>query len=93
MPIAVHLDHATTAEALELAIGFAEKHGVKFDSIMVDASHADVSGTGRVVSCRAVGFSSCPSLLSASKPSRECQGGGRGASCVERETRTRAFGR
>ena len=43
VPIAVHLDHATTAEALELAIGCAEKHGVKFDSIMVDASHADVS--------------------------------------------------
>jgi fructose-bisphosphate aldolase class II len=42
VPIAVHLDHATTAEALELAIGAAEKHGVKFDSIMVDASHADV---------------------------------------------------
>jgi fructose/tagatose bisphosphate aldolase len=42
VPIAVHLDHATTAEALELAIGCAEKHGVKFDSIMVDASHADV---------------------------------------------------
>ena len=42
VPIAVHLDHATSAEHLELAIGFAEKQGVKFDSIMVDCSHADV---------------------------------------------------
>jgi len=42
VPIAVHLDHATDAEHLELSIGLAEKHGIKFDSIMVDASHADV---------------------------------------------------
>ncbi|WVN89829.1 uncharacterized protein L203_105059 [Cryptococcus depauperatus CBS 7841] len=40
VPIAVHLDHATDAEHLELSIGLAEK-GIKFDSIMVDASHAD----------------------------------------------------
>lgn len=43
VPIAVHLDHATDAEHLELAIGMAEQKGIKFDSIMVDASHADVS--------------------------------------------------
>jgi len=43
VPVAVHLDHATNAEHLELAIGLAEKEGIKFDSIMVDASHADVS--------------------------------------------------
>ncbi|OCF33683.1 tagatose-bisphosphate aldolase [Kwoniella heveanensis CBS 569] len=40
VPISVHLDHATDAEHLELSIGLAEK-GIKFDSIMVDASHAD----------------------------------------------------
>ena len=45
MPIAVHLDHATDVEHLELAIGLAEKKGIKFDSIMVDASHADVRHT------------------------------------------------
>jgi fructose/tagatose bisphosphate aldolase len=45
VPVAVHLDHATNAEHLELAIGLAEKEGIKFDSIMVDASHADVSET------------------------------------------------
>lgn len=43
VPISVHLDHATDEEQLELAVGLAEK-GIKFDSIMVDASHADVSG-------------------------------------------------
>ena len=43
VPIAVHLDHAASDEALELSIGCAEKYGIKFDSIMVDASHADVS--------------------------------------------------
>jgi fructose-bisphosphate aldolase class II len=37
----VHLDHATNDEQLELAVGMAER-GIKFDSIMVDASHADV---------------------------------------------------
>jgi fructose/tagatose bisphosphate aldolase len=42
VPVAVHLDHATDAAHLELAIGLAEKEGIKFDSIMVDASHADV---------------------------------------------------
>lgn len=42
MPISVHLDHATDEEQLELAVGLAEK-GIAFDSIMVDASHADVS--------------------------------------------------
>lgn len=41
VPISVHLDHATDAEQLELAVGLAEQ-GIKFDSIMVDASHADV---------------------------------------------------
>jgi fructose-bisphosphate aldolase class II len=40
--VSVHLDHATNDEQLELAVGLAEK-GIKFDSIMVDASHADVS--------------------------------------------------
>ncbi|ORY26023.1 ketose-bisphosphate aldolase [Naematelia encephala] len=40
VPIAVHLDHATDQEHLELSIGLAES-GIKFDSIMVDASHAD----------------------------------------------------
>ncbi|EIW66298.1 hypothetical protein TREMEDRAFT_65569 [Tremella mesenterica DSM 1558] len=40
VPISVHLDHATDEEQLELAVGLAEK-GIKFDSIMVDASHAD----------------------------------------------------
>lgn len=42
VPISVHLDHATDEEQLELAVGLAEK-GIAFDSIMVDASHADVS--------------------------------------------------
>jgi fructose-bisphosphate aldolase class II len=42
VPISVHLDHATDADQLELAVGLAEK-GIAFDSIMVDASHADVS--------------------------------------------------
>ncbi|WWC72619.1 uncharacterized protein I206_106581 [Kwoniella pini CBS 10737] len=41
VPISVHLDHATDAAHLELSIGLAEKEGIKFDSIMVDASHAD----------------------------------------------------
>ncbi|EJT49855.1 hypothetical protein A1Q1_01007 [Trichosporon asahii var. asahii CBS 2479] len=40
VPISVHLDHATSAEQLELVLGLADK-GTKFDSIMVDASHAD----------------------------------------------------
>ncbi|KAL7422850.1 hypothetical protein Q5752_002146 [Cryptotrichosporon argae] len=40
VPIAVHLDHATDEAALELAVGLAER-GVAFDSIMVDASHAE----------------------------------------------------
>jgi fructose-bisphosphate aldolase class II len=42
VPIAVHLDHATDPEHLELALSLAEQ-GIAFDSIMVDASHADVS--------------------------------------------------
>ena len=42
MPMAVHLDHATTKEDIELALDLAEK-GIAFDSIMVDASHADAS--------------------------------------------------
>ncbi|KAF5375940.1 hypothetical protein D9615_008273 [Tricholomella constricta] len=40
VPIAVHLDHATDPEHLELALGLAEQ-GIAFDSIMVDASHAE----------------------------------------------------
>ncbi|KAL5536636.1 hypothetical protein ACEPAF_459 [Sanghuangporus sanghuang] len=40
VPIAVHLDHATDPEHIELALSLAEK-GIAFDSIMVDASHAD----------------------------------------------------
>jgi fructose-bisphosphate aldolase class II len=43
VPIAVHLDHATDPEHLELALSLAEQGIAKFDSIMVDASHADVS--------------------------------------------------
>ncbi|KAJ6589007.1 aldolase [Mycena capillaripes] len=42
VPIAVHLDHATDPEHLELALSLAEQ-GIAFDSIMVDASHADAS--------------------------------------------------
>ncbi|TFK63952.1 aldolase [Pluteus cervinus] len=40
VPIAVHLDHATDPEHLELVLGLAEA-GIAFDSIMVDASHAE----------------------------------------------------
>ncbi|KIM44204.1 hypothetical protein M413DRAFT_443233 [Hebeloma cylindrosporum] len=40
VPISVHLDHATDPEHLELALSLAEQ-GIAFDSIMVDASHAD----------------------------------------------------
>ncbi|KAJ7475121.1 aldolase [Mycena galericulata] len=40
VPIAVHLDHATDPEHIELALSLAE-HGIAFDSIMVDASHAE----------------------------------------------------
>ncbi|KAI5119147.1 hypothetical protein M0805_005226 [Coniferiporia weirii] len=40
VPIAVHLDHATDLEHIELALSLAEQ-GIAFDSIMVDASHAD----------------------------------------------------
>lgn len=40
VPISVHLDHATSAEQLELVLSLADQ-GTKFDSIMVDASHAD----------------------------------------------------
>ncbi|EGO03100.1 hypothetical protein SERLA73DRAFT_176616 [Serpula lacrymans var. lacrymans S7.3] len=40
VPIAVNLDHATDPEHLELALSLAEQ-GIAFDSIMVDASHAD----------------------------------------------------
>lgn len=36
----MHLDHATTEEDIDRALSFAEQ-GVAFDSIMVDASHAD----------------------------------------------------
>lgn len=41
VPISVHLDHATDPEHLELALSLAEQ-GIAFDSIMVDASHAEV---------------------------------------------------
>lgn len=41
VPIAVHLDHATDPEHIELALSLAEQ-GIAFDSIMVDASHAEV---------------------------------------------------
>ena len=41
VPISVHLDHATDPEHLDLALSLAEQ-GIAFDSIMVDASHADV---------------------------------------------------
>ncbi|CDZ98367.1 Fructose 1,6-bisphosphate aldolase [Phaffia rhodozyma] len=40
VPIAIHLDHATTDHDIDTALAFAEQ-GVKFDSIMVDSSHAD----------------------------------------------------
>ncbi|EJD00009.1 aldolase [Fomitiporia mediterranea MF3/22] len=40
VPIAVHLDHATDPEHIDLALRLAEQ-GIPFDSIMVDASHAD----------------------------------------------------
>lgn len=42
VPIAVHLDHATDPEHIELALSLAEQ-GIAFDSIMVDASHAEVA--------------------------------------------------
>ena len=44
MPIAVHLDHATDPEHIELALSLAEQ-GIAFDSIMVDASHAEVTNS------------------------------------------------
>ena len=37
----MHLDHATDPDHIELALKLAEE-GIAFDSIMVDASHADV---------------------------------------------------
>ncbi|GHJ88970.1 hypothetical protein NliqN6_5372 [Naganishia liquefaciens] len=40
VPISVHLDHATTEKDIDTALTFAER-GTAFDSIMVDASHAD----------------------------------------------------
>lgn len=40
VPVAVHLDHATTDADIDRALTFAEE-GVVFDSIMVDSSHAD----------------------------------------------------
>ncbi|OWZ31296.1 tagatose-bisphosphate aldolase [Cryptococcus neoformans] len=60
VPISVHLDHATDPEHLELSIGLAEK-GIKFDSIMVDASHADTDEENIAIAvpyikrCRAAG--------------------------------------
>lgn len=46
VPVAVHLDHATDEDHIELALSLAEQ-GIAFDSIMVDASHADV-GNGLI---------------------------------------------
>ncbi|THH08016.1 hypothetical protein EW145_g2999 [Phellinidium pouzarii] len=40
VPIAVHIDDATDPEHIELALSLAEQ-GIAFDSIMVDANHAD----------------------------------------------------
>ncbi|KAF8633115.1 hypothetical protein AX15_001498 [Amanita polypyramis BW_CC] len=40
VPISVHLDHATDPTHVEYALDLAEK-GIIFDSIMVDASHAN----------------------------------------------------
>jgi fructose-bisphosphate aldolase class II len=40
VPIAVHMDHATTKEDIETVLGFAEQGSV-LDSLMIDASHAD----------------------------------------------------
>ncbi|KAJ1542738.1 hypothetical protein HK405_009768 [Cladochytrium tenue] len=40
VPVSVHLDHATTDEDVEVALRLAET-GTPFDSIMIDASHAD----------------------------------------------------
>ncbi|KAF8147803.1 aldolase [Mycena galopus ATCC 62051] len=48
VPIAVHLDHATDPEHLELALSLAEQ-GIAFDSIMVDASHADTDEENIVI--------------------------------------------
>jgi fructose-bisphosphate aldolase class II len=42
----VHLDHATDEAHLELSVGLAEQ-GIAFDSIMVDASHAEVGEDAR----------------------------------------------
>lgn len=39
VPVAVHLDHATTEEDIDMALSWAET-GAAFDSIMIDASHA-----------------------------------------------------
>ncbi|PAV15500.1 aldolase [Pyrrhoderma noxium] len=40
VPVSVHLDHATDAEHLEFVLELAQQ-GIRFDSIMVDASHAE----------------------------------------------------
>ncbi|KAF8654832.1 hypothetical protein AX16_003352 [Volvariella volvacea WC 439] len=48
VPIAVHLDHATDPEHLELALGLAEQ-GIAFDSIMADASHAETDEENTVI--------------------------------------------
>ena len=37
----MHLDHATDVEHLEFVLELA-RQGIRFDSIMVDASHAEV---------------------------------------------------
>jgi fructose-bisphosphate aldolase class II len=59
VPIAVHLDHATTDEDIDTALRFAEA-GVAFDSIMVDASHADTDEENLAIVRSDVCF--CPRL-------------------------------
>ncbi|KAF8742566.1 hypothetical protein AX14_003600 [Amanita brunnescens Koide BX004] len=49
VPISVHLDHATEPEHLEFVFNLADK-GIVFDSIMVDASHADTDEENIVLS-------------------------------------------
>lgn len=61
-PVSVHLDHATTEEDIDTALRFVEE-GVPFDSIMVDASHADTDEENLEVVSR--GFSPWIFLLAA----------------------------
>ncbi|KAG6867924.1 hypothetical protein C0993_009518 [Termitomyces sp. T159_Od127] len=50
VPIAVHLDHATNPEHIELAFSLAEQ-GIAFDTIMVDASHAETDEENIDLAC------------------------------------------